>query len=246
MSEWFALPVLSDNALSLNIILLDELLDGYASAAGMPNPRPTAILCGEFQRCVAESGFADGPSSACGSNAIFNPPTHPEAGPHSRKLRRRSSRGKERKYINPEARSTSSTAISLRRSINPVRKTGPMGEQYEHTLGAISDRPMAFPIAQNGVLRSSVWRKDDSMDAHVRAFGFATSGAASFILHVEYEKQDSLLKVIPLSAGGTELTPSQIASDAGIQKILAEAVQDLNLVEASYFGADVITLVERN
>jgi hypothetical protein len=60
------------------------------------------------------------------------------------------------------------------------------------------------------------------------------------------QNQDSLLKVNPLSAGGTEFTPSQMASDAGIRKILAEAVQDLNLAVASYFGADVITLIERN
>jgi hypothetical protein len=37
-----------------------------------------------------------------------------------------------------------------------------------------------------------------------------------------------------------------MANDAGIQKILAEAVQDLNLAEASYFGADVMTFFERN
>jgi hypothetical protein len=37
-----------------------------------------------------------------------------------------------------------------------------------------------------------------------------------------------------------------MASDVEFQKILAEAMLDLNLADASYFGADVITLFERN
>jgi hypothetical protein len=36
---------------------------------------------------------------------------------------------------------------------------GQSQEQYERTLGAISDRLMALPIAQNGVLRYRVVRR---------------------------------------------------------------------------------------
>ncbi|KAJ7925595.1 hypothetical protein B0H13DRAFT_2314391 [Mycena leptocephala] len=201
ISEWFALPVLSDNALSLNIILLNELLDKYASAAGMPKPRPTAMLCGEFQR-----------------------PDHIAAVLRAPALRER------------EGVYKSGSALYLFNGdiITKIDKPGPNNrahgfatlkvpegqsqKQYERTLGAISGRLVALPIAQNDVLSGA---------GAMRAYGFATSGAASFILHVEYENQDTLLKM---------------ASDAGIQ-ILAEAVQDLNLAEASYFGANVITLL---
>ncbi|KAJ7916245.1 hypothetical protein B0H13DRAFT_2323523 [Mycena leptocephala] len=217
MSEWFALPVLSDNVLTLNTILSNELLDGYARAAGMPTPRPTALLFGEHERQDLITAVLRAPAA--------------------QELRERAEAYK----------SGSALYVFNGEIITKIDRPGPKNrahgfailhvpegqsqEQYERTLGAISDRLMALPVAQNGVLRYRVWRKDDSMDDHVRALGVPTSGAASFILHVEYENQDRLL---------------QIANDAVIQKILAEAVQDLNLAEASYFCADITTLVERN
>ncbi|KAJ7672020.1 hypothetical protein B0H17DRAFT_1244029 [Mycena rosella] len=105
----------------------------------------------------------------------------------------------------------------------------PEGESPEHfarKLGALLDRFVALPATQKCVSKCTLLHNGKSLENQLNAMGIHTPGR-TFVIHMEYESLYHSMEV---------------ASDAGILKLLGDAIQDLrvSLVDVSYFGADVI------
>ncbi|KAJ7443933.1 hypothetical protein B0H11DRAFT_2090265 [Mycena galericulata] len=221
VAGWDALLIVKNTGLKSGTIFSNDLLDAHARATGMPEPRPTAILTIESEssdHIVAALRDAEATKFISAADAF--------------KAERGAclfSAQATTKIDNPSTKDRILGSVILK--VPQDLST----HEYERKLNAISDRFLALPVAQKCVLKFTVWSQDDvSMVDHTQAMG-VPAPERTLVAQLEYENVDRMMEVLSgdYSACCVNLSVFQISQDVGVQKFLAEGIQDLNLAEGS-------------
>ncbi|KAJ7306972.1 hypothetical protein DFH08DRAFT_901506 [Mycena albidolilacea] len=212
VANWLELPIIKINAIKMDMIFSNDLLEAQVKAAGLPDSRPFAIIKTEYEtvdNMVAVMQHQE-------SQKLV-------AGRHEFKRERGAS------VFSAEVTTKIDKPGSKGRAHGIVILKVPAGESPEHfarKLEALLDRFVALPATQKCVSKCTLLHNEKSLENQLNAMGIHTPGR-TFVIHMEYESLSHSM---------------EMASDAGILKLLGDAIQDLrvSLVDVSYFGADVI------
>ncbi|KAJ7034171.1 hypothetical protein C8F04DRAFT_1102491 [Mycena alexandri] len=212
VANWLELPIVKTNALKMDMIFSNTLLEAQARAAGLPESRPFAIIKTEYEtvdNMVAVMQHQESLKLVAGREEF--------------KQKRGASvfSGEVTTKIDKPGSQDQAHGIAILKV--------PEGESPEHfarNLEALLDRFVALPVTQKCVSKCTLLHNGKSLENQLNAMGIHTPGR-TFVIHMEYESLHHSMAVV---------------SDAGILKLLGDAAQDLrvSLVDVSYFGADVI------
>ncbi|KAJ7260218.1 hypothetical protein C8J57DRAFT_1338494 [Mycena rebaudengoi] len=212
VDSWLELPIIKTNALNMDLIFSNDHLEAQVRAAGLPDSRPFGIIKTEYK-------------SVDNMAAVMQ---HQEsqklvAGREEFKQKRGAS------VFSAEVTTKIDKPGSNDRAHGIAILKVPEGESPEHferKLEALLDSFVALPATQKCVLKCTLLHNGKSLENHLNAMGIHTP-RHTFVIHMEYESLDHSMEVV---------------GDAGIQKLLGEAIKDLgvSLVDVAYFAADVI------
>ncbi|KAJ7443934.1 hypothetical protein B0H11DRAFT_2090279 [Mycena galericulata] len=216
-------------------IFANNLLNAHAKASGMPEPRPIAIVAGEFEtpehiiavrqihcECLGRSPIAlqiarDPGMARLASAEEFSP----ERGAcvFSAQIGT---------YIDKPGSKDRAHGIAIHNVPQSMS-----AEEYKQKSATLLDRCLALPAAQKCLLKCTVWSKydSDSLERQIQSVGLPVPESDTFVIRFEYENQDRLMELV---------------SDSGTHTIIEAAMKDLNFSQGSYFCADVSTVFERN
>jgi len=217
VANWLELPIVKTNAVKMDIIFSNDLLEAQVKAAGLPDSRPFAIIKTEYEtvdNMVAVMQHQESQKLVAGREEF------------------KQERGAS--VFSAEV----TTKIDKPGSKDPAHGIAILKVRQQESpdtiarkLEALSDRFVALLATQKCVSKCTLLHSGKSLENQLNAMGIHTPGR-TFVIQMEYETLDHSMEVV---------------SDAGIQKLLGEAIQDLGVsfVDVSYFGADVIQKFSR-
>ncbi|KAJ7135769.1 hypothetical protein C8R44DRAFT_768982 [Mycena epipterygia] len=217
VANWLELPVVKTNALKMDMIFSNDLLEAQVRAAGLPDSRPFAIIKTEYETVDSMLAVMQHQES----QKIV-------AGRQEFKQERGAS------VFSAEVTTKIDKPGSKDRAHGIAILKVPEGESPEHfarKLEALLERFVAVPATQKCVSKCTLLHSGKSLEHQLNAMGIHTPGR-TFVIHMEYESLHHSMEVV---------------NDAEIAKLLGEAMQDLRVssFDVSYFGADVIPKFNR-
>ncbi|KAJ7606324.1 hypothetical protein FB45DRAFT_1041356 [Roridomyces roridus] len=238
--KWLNLPQSKKFARSCDLIFMNNMMDGYVKVAGLPDSRPIFIGKGEYEN--AES------ITEVSVHQIMNSTVKP-----SDYLLQLNKLPETVKYFkHPEYHAdrdvttfVASADIKFERQSNLASANrahclavlevpeGRSAEECERRLDLLLDRFLKRPVVQKNVLKLTLLRQDSSMNHSLHEVGIFRFTKHTLIIHGEYANQQDLMETMNVT-------------EASLQELIVEALKDFNTSRTTGFGADVITILEKN
>ncbi|KAJ7777624.1 hypothetical protein DFH07DRAFT_12626 [Mycena maculata] len=182
MARWRALPAVKNHVLQNEMILSNDLLDAHAKAAGMPDPRPTALITGEYESEAQLFAITRDPET---QNMVRSAEQY---------RAERDVCALWAEVMTKIDKPGSKDRIHAVGILNVPQDQSP--EEHERRFEDVLDRLVALPATQKCVLKCTVWRQNQNVDNEiVQAVGIPTP-QRTFIIRFEYESQDRMMEVL--------------------------------------------------
>ncbi|KAJ7828338.1 hypothetical protein B0H14DRAFT_2812099 [Mycena olivaceomarginata] len=177
VANWLELPIIKINALKMDMIFSNDLLEAQVKAAGLPDSRPFAIIKTEYEtervhilvQVMQHQRVAEAIQAGARSLRVLG-------GGHNTN-RQPGSKGRAH-------------GIAILKV--------PAGESPEHfarKLEALLDRSVALPATQKCVSKCTLFAHEKSLENQLNAMGIHTPGR-TFVIHMEYESLSHSMEML--------------------------------------------------